>query len=139
MKTVYTFLLITSLLTTAWAEGVVTLTAREGAPGPITPSLNREARAALDRGLQWLLSKQQEDGHWSNRDFPALTALPLWALVKGEPADKEAVQKAVKYILSCVHDNGAIYVEPKEDRKGGGLSTYNTAICMIALHEAGER
>jgi squalene-hopene/tetraprenyl-beta-curcumene cyclase len=46
------------------------------------------------------------------------------------------MNKGIAYLLSCVHTNGAIYREPSEDRKGGGLSNYNTALAMVALHEA---
>jgi squalene-hopene/tetraprenyl-beta-curcumene cyclase len=46
------------------------------------------------------------------------------------------VARAVAYILTCVQTNGGIYVEVP-GRKGGGLSNYNTAICMTALHAVG--
>jgi squalene-hopene/tetraprenyl-beta-curcumene cyclase len=52
----------------------------------------------------------------------------------GREDAKAAVANATRYILSCVHSNGAIYKEVGDDRKGGGLPTYNTAICMTALH-----
>ena len=104
----------------------------------VSASLKLEAEAAIQRGLDWLVDHQQEDGHWSNAGFPALTALPLWALVKGDITDRAPLQKAVSFILSCVHDDGAIYAAPKEKRKGGGLSNYNTAICMVALHAFGD-
>ncbi|MBU0678968.1 MAG: terpene cyclase/mutase family protein [Verrucomicrobia bacterium] len=103
---------------------------------PADESLRREAQAAVDRGTAWLVSKQNEDGSWSNPEFPALTALAIWALDRGK-SHPDAVKKGVDYILSCVHENGAIYREPSEDRKGGGLSNYNTALCMVALHIAG--
>ena len=37
-----------------------------------------------------------------------------------------------------MHENGAIYKEAKEKGKGGGLSNYNTALCMVALHLAND-
>ena len=43
---------------------------------------------------------------------------------------------AVQFILSCVREDGGIY-KHLEGRKGGGLSNYNTAICMTALHDTG--
>ena len=36
---------------------------------------------AVARGAKFLLSHQAEDGHFSDPHMPALTALPLWALV----------------------------------------------------------
>ncbi len=101
--------------------------------GILDVSLSNEAKAAVNRGLDWLLSQQSTNGSWSNPAFPALTAMPLQALVQSGRTDaKAAAASAVQFILSCVHSNGAIYVEVP-DRKGGGLSGYNTAICMTAL------
>ena len=97
-------------------------------------SLVREARAAADRGNQWLLSKQQPNGAWSNTEFPALTGLAVWALAQGGHRDSKAVNQGVAFILSCVHPDGSIWRQPSEQRKGGGLANYNTAICMVALH-----
>lgn len=118
-------------------EKPVALKSREAADREISLSLANEARAAINRGTQWLLSKQQEGGHWSNPTFPALTALPLWALAGAQCSDTQAIDRAVAYILSCVRENGAIYREPDQPQKGGGLSNYNTAICMVALHLTG--
>jgi squalene-hopene/tetraprenyl-beta-curcumene cyclase len=95
-------------------------------------------QAAIQRGIDWLLACQQDDGHWSNPRFPALTALPLQALLKGGCSDTNAIQKAIDFITSCVQPNGGIYCEPKPgNRRSGGLSNYNTAVCLMALHEAG--
>lgn len=108
-----------------------------GPSAGVSGSLANEARAAIDRGMKWLVAKQDEQGHWSSPDFPALTALPLWALARGNSGDQAAMDKAVTYILSCARDDGAICREPAEARKGGGLCNYNTALCMVALHETG--
>jgi squalene-hopene/tetraprenyl-beta-curcumene cyclase len=104
----------------------------------VDPSLANEARAAVRRGLDWLLAQQAAEGHWSNPDFPALTALPLWALVKGGSGDEDAIQKAIDSILADANEDGSICREPKEQRKGGGLCNYNTALCMVALHAVGD-
>jgi len=107
--------------------------------GSLTPSLRGEVTAAIGRSLDWLASRQRENGSWSNEDFPALTALPLWAFALSQHPQKQTVmEKAVRYILSCVQPNGGIYREVA-GRKGGGLSNYNTAICMTALHATGDR
>ncbi len=116
------------------AQDTLILRSTDGEPGPIPLSLQKEAAAAIDRALDWLLAQQTDEGHWSSSDFPALTALPVWALANADRADNNEVEKAVKYILRNVHENGSIYHKPEEQRKGGGLSTYNTALCMVALH-----
>lgn len=100
-------------------------------------SLANEVNTAISRGLKWLAAKQKPDGSWSDGNFPALTALPVWALSRAAAAgDKDALDKGIKYILTCVRDNGGIYKDVA-GRKGGGLSNYNTAICMTALHATG--
>jgi squalene-hopene/tetraprenyl-beta-curcumene cyclase len=142
MKVFYAAVLLTAVtVPTALSDeppaGASVATTRSAAAG-ISPSLAREGQAAVQRGVKWLLSQQSADGHWSNPDFPALTALPLWALLKSGERHPEATRRAIQYILSCVHEDGSIWREPREERKGGGLSTYNTAICMVALHLAND-
>lgn len=115
-----------------------TLVSSAQPPGTIDTSLGNEVKAALNRSIDWLVAQQKDDGSWSDANFPALTALPLQAILRGEhPKKKDVVDKAVKYILSCVQKDGGIYKE-QEGRKGGGLSNYNTAICMTALHAVGD-
>ena len=102
--------------------------------GTLSVSLRNEVDAAIDRGLDWLAANQKEDGAWSNAGFPALTALPLQAFTGSRHPQRQAViGKAVAFILGCVNADGGIYRD-LPDRKGGGLSNYNTAICMTALH-----
>ena len=106
--------------------------------GPLHESLQREVDAAIDRGLDWLAEKQKENGSWSNEKFPALTALPLWVLASAPASELRAKSAgaAIRFILSCTHENGAIF-KHVAGQKGGGLSNYNTAICMTALHATG--
>ncbi len=96
-------------------------------------SAANEAHAAMNRSIDWLLKKQNPDGSWSNTNFPALTALPLWALVAGGCENKDAIDRAAKFLLARAHDDGAIF----QDGKSGGLRNYNTALSMIALHATG--
>ncbi len=126
----WTVTLLSGVMTGA-AE--VHITSKTVEPIGMPQTLQNEARAALNRGMRWLESKQQPGGHWSTPDFPALTALPLWALVKGGTTNHAAIANAKRFILGCVHENGAIYREPQVKQKGGGLANYNTALCMTAL------
>lgn len=114
-------------------ENAITLKTIAPAPG-ISESLTREAEHAVQRGENWLIREQQADGHWSTAEFPALTALPLWALAKGGCTNTLVIDKAVTYILSCVRPDGSIWRDVPDNRKGGGLPNYNTALCMTALH-----
>jgi squalene-hopene/tetraprenyl-beta-curcumene cyclase len=109
----------------------------ELAHSPVPESLTREARAAVERSVAWLKANQQEGGHWSNPDFPALTALPVWALAKNGVIDDPAIQRATDYLVSTFNENGSFCREPSEKRKGGGLCNYNTALTIVALHATG--
>ncbi|HEX4083944.1 MAG TPA: prenyltransferase/squalene oxidase repeat-containing protein [Chthoniobacteraceae bacterium] len=92
-------------------------------------SVRNEVGIAIQRGLAWLQKHQNPDGSWSLNQYPALTALPVWAYMgdpTGNPPQKPPyIQKAYDYILSCVQPDGGIY------RKG--LANYNTSISLIAL------
>lgn len=99
-------------------------------------SMTHEIHAAIDRALDWLGTQQKENGAWSNDQFPALTALPAWAFLRSShPLRRQTVPKALDFLKSCVQPDGGIY-RPVAGRKGGGLSNYNTAICMTTLHAA---
>ncbi len=107
-------------------------------PGVLSESVRREAEAAMDRALDWLAANQRDSGAWSNTNFPALTALPLWAFARaGSPVHAPAADRAVDYIRSSVQPDGGIY-RRVPGRQGGGLSNYNTAIAMTALHATGD-
>lgn len=108
------------------------------APAVVPASdLEIRARKSLERGLDYLIGQQQTNGVWSNAEFPALSALPLWALaIAGRSQDGAAMSRAATFIADCVQPDGGIYrVVP--GRRGGSLGTYNTAICMTALHYLG--
>jgi squalene-hopene/tetraprenyl-beta-curcumene cyclase len=122
----------------AGGQQAATMVSSAQPPGTIETSVANEIRASINRGIDWLVAQQNENGSWSDTNFPALTALALQAVLHGEhPKKKEVVDKAVRFILSCVQKDGGIYKEVA-GRKGGGLSNYNTAICMTALHEVGD-
>ena len=110
------------------------------APAPLAEKeLDAGARAAIGRGLDWLQKNQTTNGCWSNAQFPALTALPLWAVCGArDPGRTAMADKATAFILSCVQTNGGIYVDIP-GRRGGGLANYNTAICLTALHATGRK
>jgi squalene-hopene/tetraprenyl-beta-curcumene cyclase len=100
--------------TTAWAAGIDDATAQR-------------AEAAITRGVAFLKSKQGEDGSWSPKTGPAITALALTVLADhpGTKRDEPAVTKALAYVLSKKRSDGGIHE--------GLLDNYNTAICLSAL------
>ena len=103
----------------------------------LTDATRERVEEAMGRGFAYLRAKQSPDGSWSDRRFPGLSALILWAMARsGDGANAEASAKTEAYILSCAQPDGGLYV-PIPGRRGGGLGNYNTCLCMTALHAAG--
>ncbi len=96
-------------------------------------SLKKEVQHAIEKGLNWLKTVQNEEGYWSQKDYPALTALALTAYM-GEPSGKyraeknDFIDKGYEYLKGCVKPDGGIYVEE--------LSNYNTAVSIMAFQVA---
>jgi squalene-hopene/tetraprenyl-beta-curcumene cyclase len=91
---------------------------------------------AMAKGVRYLKTRQAEDGHFSDAQMPALTALPLWALVRGGEGRGESAKKAAAFVLGMQRPDGGFYV-PKPGRGGAGLGNYNTSVCVSALFESG--
>ena len=100
---------------------------------------------AITNGANFLLSKQAADGHWSDPQMPALTALPLWALSTAKlpksnnPNNRtieQSLSKAASFVLATQRPDGGFYV-PKPGRGGSGLGNYNTSVCLSALFDSG--
>jgi squalene-hopene/tetraprenyl-beta-curcumene cyclase len=115
--------------------GVVLSTGGTIAAPAETDGAEQSAKQSVRRGLDWMTSVQKDDGSWSNGNFPALTALGLWAFARSDHPDRQAVcAKAAAFVAGFVREDGGIYRPGGLGRSSGGLSTYNTAICMVALH-----
>ena len=100
-----------------------------------------DIETAIMNGANFLLSKQAPDGHWSDPQMPALTALPLWALSTAnlQPSTfnlQPAKAKAAAFVLATQREDGGFYV-PKPGRGGSGLGNYNTSVCLSALYDSG--
>lgn len=122
MKKFFVILLIGSISGVAWAQ--------------LPAELAAEVQQAQARGVAWVLAQQQHNGYWGAPEAPAMTALAMQALNQTAPETTQAaINRALVYILTNVHPDGAIWREPAIARRGGGLANYNTAICMTALHD----
>ena len=120
------------------AQSVSLATSAASAPPEMEQTLTNEINSAIDRALDWLAARQREDGTWSNRQFPALTAIPAWTFIRSDhPERDQIVPAAVQSLLANVQPDGGIYREVA-GRLGGGLSNYNTAIAMTVLHSLGD-
>jgi len=80
-------------------------------PAKRTPAISAESRAALDRGLAWLASKQQKDGNWitsakkGKHRYLAIEAFAVLAFAAdgnqpGQGKYGQVVDRGLKYILS---------------------------------------
>lgn len=92
-------------------------------------SLQLEMRRAVDRGLDYLARVQHDEGWWSDKELPAITALALTAF-NGHPEKRHArpserLRRGYRYLLSNQREDGGIYVK--------GYANYNTAVSMMAL------
>jgi len=85
----------------------------------LIPSLLAADTAAIDaavaKGMKFLLAQQQADGHFSDSNTPALTALPLWAMTAtGDVKDNVAAKKAAEFVLKCQQPDGGFYAKLPE-------------------------
>ncbi|WP_026840921.1 prenyltransferase/squalene oxidase repeat-containing protein [Citrifermentans bremense] len=93
-------------------------------------SLKLEVENAIGKGLSWLALRQNPAGHWSQPEYPALSALVLTSF-QGDPSGfykrkyEPQIGKGYRYLLSNVRPDGGIY--------GKDLANYNTSISMMAL------
>ncbi len=97
-------------------------------------SFQNEVQLGITRGLAYLKAQQKPEGHWSNDEHPALTALPLMAFHQDpqgayRAGKQEFLQRGYNFIRSNAQADGGIYVR--------GLSNYNTALSLVALLYAG--
>lgn len=99
-------------------------------------SLKLEIERAVEKGVEYLKSQQDpETGSWSDPKLPALTALPVSAIMGAPNLDlseglPEAAEKGYDFIVSNAKPDGGIY--------GKGLATYNTALSIMALVQSGK-
>ncbi|MEM1294873.1 MAG: prenyltransferase/squalene oxidase repeat-containing protein [Verrucomicrobiota bacterium] len=97
-------------------------------------SLKLEIQRHIDKGLKFLASQQAESGSWGDETYPALTAMPLSAIMSNPERDPtEAIppelERAYQFLLSKQNRTGGIF--------GKGLATYNTSLSIMAmLHQA---
>ena len=98
-------------------------------------SLRNEVQAAIDKGLKYLISKQDAaTGCIGSPDQTAFTALGVMAMM-GNPrvTDKEMpaeAKKAYAFLLANQKPDGGIYTT--------GMPNYNTSLSMTALTMAGQ-
>ncbi|MEX2578459.1 MAG: prenyltransferase/squalene oxidase repeat-containing protein [Verrucomicrobiales bacterium] len=107
---------------------------RPGGDGDV--SLKLEIERAVAAGVEFLEARQDaRTGAWSDPSLPALTALPVSAILGDPSLDPGAplpdtVEKGYDFILGHAKPDGGLYDK--------GLATYNTALCLMALVQSGK-
>ncbi len=100
-------------------------------------SLKLEIERAIRKGVEFLETQQDaKTGSWSDPENAAISGLAVSAIL-GDPSLESptavfpvSAEKGVDFLLSQVKPDGGIYSK--------GLSTYNTAISMMALLQDGK-
>ena len=105
-------------------------------------------KEAVDRGVQWLLRAQEDDGSWfgrwgSNHVYGTGAVVPA-LIAAGVTTDDPAVREAVAWLEGHQNDDGGWGEDLRSYRdysqRGVGLSTASqTAWALLALLVAGER
>ena len=93
----------------------------------------RQAESVIDRGIAYLRTTHNDDGAWSPKPGPAVTALIVAAMLDQPDIgpDDPQVAKAIDYILARQRPDGSIH--------DGILANYNTSICLMALSRVNYR
>ncbi len=131
-------LLLTAVATLGLAGSLSAQETRPDTPGADRNlSLKLEIERAIAKGIDWLKKNQDaETGAWSDKTHPALSALPVMALL-GDPNREDPTvlppeaEKAFAYIVGTQKPDGGLY--------GKGLATYNTALSVTALSLSGKQ
>lgn len=98
----------------------------------IPQTIVNEANAAVERGVDFLLSTQNNDGSWTMQHEPAITSLAAMALLNSRAEGRKSkiaksVNEARKFVLTRVQENGSIAGSKSK------YVNYSTAICLSAL------
>ena len=98
---------------------------------PRHESLKQELRLGVERGLNFLRAKQnQQTGQWGEAEPVAITGLAMTAFMldpnrkPGDPVPAE-VERATHYLISNAKPDGSITIKAR--------ATYNTAIALTGL------
>jgi len=88
-------------------------------------------RTTVDRGIQFLTTRQAADGSVSGHVGIGPTALATMGLLRsGRTPSDPWVAKALDYLMQYTQESGGIY------SPGSRISTYETCIALVCLKEA---
>jgi squalene-hopene/tetraprenyl-beta-curcumene cyclase len=105
-----------------------------GAEGPAAQAPNAAAlKQARAKALDYLRTKQADDGSFTTPNAPGITGLVVTAALRNgmSPSDP-LVTKGLKYLQGLIQKDGGIYFPESNHRN------YETAIAILAFHEANQ-
>lgn len=89
----------------------------------------QDIQPILDKGIAYLKSTQKDDGGFSPKFGPGVTALVVTALLKnGVSAQDPVVAKSLKYLENQIQKDGGVYNK--------SLANYTTSVAVVAFKEA---
>lgn len=102
---------------------------QEQAPAEFDPAVHQKT---VQAGIQFLLlSQDREDGSFSKKLGPAVSAMCAFALLNNDvPADHPQVQKALAYVKGFIQPDGGIYAPDS------AVKNYETSLAILAFHKA---
>lgn len=111
------------------APGQTTATRQSAAVADTAQKPDRSA--AVNKGVEYLLGQQAEDGSWSKEQGPALTAIALTALMdSGRTVREPAIAKGLDYLKTFVQPDGGVYAP------GSRHKNYETCLAMMCFTQA---
>ena len=87
----------------------------------------KKAQEAIAKGIEALRKSQAEDGSWSAKPGPAITAMAARVMLQDPRVkrDDPQLRKAIAYVLSKSHADGSVH--------DGKIENYNTAIALSMM------
>lgn len=97
----------------------------------IAAEIENQTRAAMTRGLEYLVGSQRPDGGWElqGESHPAMTALAVQCLIQ-DPRygpSHPAARRGIEFMLRSRRQDGGIYIESE------GMPNYHTSVALMAL------
>lgn len=99
-----------------------------GAGSVSAADLNPARAATVQKGVEFLKSRQDAEGAWSASISPAVTALVVYSLLEnGVSPQDPTVLKAVEYLEGFQQEDGGYYAPESK------VKNYETAVMVLAL------
>jgi len=114
--------------------------AQASGEGAKAPKVDETTKEAIRRALDWIVTKQEADGSWSEAGHPHNTAITSFAILTllsdgqlpGRGRHGEALNKATRFLVASSRDQDGLLVGA---RGGGGRDMYCHGMATLALSQ----